>query len=215
MACAGRACRGQTVVSTGARRAPRAGSLPIAEHGLMGNLVTVSTNQLAGTVFGPASSVFYDTLLAYLDRGWQVLPGSAWLRAGSPGPTGPAPPPVRRYPVAWRASGPLCPAVRSAVPVGGPRSTPAGCGSLSGPTHRTTAYHLHGMTAIRPEPLGESIHPISRRSGCPLARSRFGTCFRSPSTRVQMAPVRGSPRGRDLPFCAVEYWAARFRSTVR
>ena len=30
-------------------------------------------NELAGTVFGPASSVFYDTLLAYLERGWQVL----------------------------------------------------------------------------------------------------------------------------------------------
>jgi hypothetical protein len=27
-------------------------------------------------VFGPASSVFYDTLLAYLERGWQVL---GWL----------------------------------------------------------------------------------------------------------------------------------------
>jgi len=33
-------------------------------------------DQLAGTVFGPASSVFYDTLLAYLVRGWHVL---AWL----------------------------------------------------------------------------------------------------------------------------------------
>ena len=33
-------------------------------------------NELAGTVFGPASSVFYDTLLAYLERGWQVL---GWL----------------------------------------------------------------------------------------------------------------------------------------
>jgi hypothetical protein len=33
-------------------------------------------NELAGTVFGPASSIFYDTLLAYLERGWQVL---AWL----------------------------------------------------------------------------------------------------------------------------------------
>ena len=33
-------------------------------------------NELAGTVFGPASSVFYDTLLAYLDRGWQVF---LWL----------------------------------------------------------------------------------------------------------------------------------------
>jgi hypothetical protein len=30
-------------------------------------------NELAGTVFGPASSVFYDTLLAYLERGWQVF----------------------------------------------------------------------------------------------------------------------------------------------
>ena len=30
-------------------------------------------NELAGTVFGPASSVFYDTLGAYLERGWQVL----------------------------------------------------------------------------------------------------------------------------------------------
>jgi hypothetical protein len=30
-------------------------------------------DHLAGTVFGPASSVFYDTLLAYLQRGRQVL----------------------------------------------------------------------------------------------------------------------------------------------
>ena len=33
-------------------------------------------NELAGTVFGPASRVFYDTLGAYLERGWQVL---GWL----------------------------------------------------------------------------------------------------------------------------------------
>jgi hypothetical protein len=33
-------------------------------------------NQLAGTVFGPASTVFYDTLLSYLERGQQVL---LWL----------------------------------------------------------------------------------------------------------------------------------------
>ena len=33
-------------------------------------------NELAGMVFGPASSVFYDTLLAYLERGWQVF---LWL----------------------------------------------------------------------------------------------------------------------------------------
>jgi hypothetical protein len=31
---------------------------------------------LAGTVFGPAASVFYATLLAYLVRGWQVI---LWL----------------------------------------------------------------------------------------------------------------------------------------
>jgi hypothetical protein len=33
-------------------------------------------NELAGTIFGPASSVFYDTLLTYLERGWQVF---LWL----------------------------------------------------------------------------------------------------------------------------------------
>jgi hypothetical protein len=33
-------------------------------------------DELAGTVFGPASSVFYDALLAYLERGRQVL---LWL----------------------------------------------------------------------------------------------------------------------------------------
>jgi hypothetical protein len=33
-------------------------------------------DQLAGSVFGPASAVFYDTLLAYLQRGAQVL---LWL----------------------------------------------------------------------------------------------------------------------------------------
>ncbi|HET6919757.1 MAG TPA: hypothetical protein VFI46_09870 [Jiangellaceae bacterium] len=33
-------------------------------------------NELAGTVFGPASSVFYDTLLTYLERGWRVF---LWL----------------------------------------------------------------------------------------------------------------------------------------
>ncbi len=32
-------------------------------------------NELTGTVFGPASDVFYDQLLTYLQRGWQVLLG--------------------------------------------------------------------------------------------------------------------------------------------
>ncbi len=34
------------------------------------------TDQLSGTAFGPASRVFYDTMLAYLDRGQQVV---LWL----------------------------------------------------------------------------------------------------------------------------------------
>ena len=33
-------------------------------------------NELAGTVFGPASTVFYDTLLSFLERGQKVL---LWL----------------------------------------------------------------------------------------------------------------------------------------
>jgi len=33
-------------------------------------------NELAGTVFGPASRIFFDTLLAYLERGWHVF---LWL----------------------------------------------------------------------------------------------------------------------------------------
>lgn len=66
------------------RRRPRmTGIIGVA---LLGNALLVGfalsvgrqlfINQLSGTVFGPASSVFYDTLLAYLERGWQVL---AWL----------------------------------------------------------------------------------------------------------------------------------------
>ncbi len=41
-------------------------------------------NQLEGTVFGPASRVFYDTLLAYLERGQDVLlgVGVAFVLAG-------------------------------------------------------------------------------------------------------------------------------------
>jgi hypothetical protein len=47
-------------------------------------------NQLAGTVFGPASRVFYDQLLSYLERGQQVLLALGlllvvvgWFTAGS------------------------------------------------------------------------------------------------------------------------------------
>lgn len=66
------------------RRRPR--MTGIIGVGLLGNAFLVGfalsvgrqlfINDLSGTVFGPASSVFYDTLLAYLVRGWHVL---AWL----------------------------------------------------------------------------------------------------------------------------------------
>jgi len=66
------------------RRRPRmAGIIGV---GLLANALLVAfalsvgrqlfINDLAGTVFGPASSVFYDTLLAYLERGWHVM---VWL----------------------------------------------------------------------------------------------------------------------------------------
>ena len=64
-----------------ARRRPR--MTVIIGLGLVANALLVALalsigrelfiNELEGTVFGPASSVFYDTLLAYLERGWQVL----------------------------------------------------------------------------------------------------------------------------------------------
>ncbi len=67
-----------------ARRRPR--MTAIVGLGLAANALLVALalsvgrqlfiNELAGTVFGPASSVFYDTLLAYLQRGWQMI---LWL----------------------------------------------------------------------------------------------------------------------------------------
>ena len=88
-------------------------------------------NELAGTVFGLASSVFYDTLGAYLERGWQVL---GWLGlilvvgVGSPGPTPPVPPSARPCPAAWSPSGHSWPTGRSAVPVGGRGQRPVASG---------------------------------------------------------------------------------------
>jgi hypothetical protein len=51
-----------------------ANAVLIALAGSIGRQLFV--NELAGTVFGPASRVFFDTLAAYLDRGQQVL---LWL----------------------------------------------------------------------------------------------------------------------------------------
>jgi len=62
------------------RRPPMAvaiGILLVANMLVMAVVLSIGrqlfVNELAGTVFGPASTVFYDTLLAYLDRGWQVF----------------------------------------------------------------------------------------------------------------------------------------------
>jgi len=67
-----------------ARRRPRTtviiGVLLVANALLVALALTIGRqlfiDALAGTTFGPASSVFYDTLLAYLDRGRQVF---LWL----------------------------------------------------------------------------------------------------------------------------------------
>jgi hypothetical protein len=66
------------------RRRPRATviiGVLIAANGLLLALALsvgrqLFVNELSGTVFGPASSVFYDTLLSYLERGQRVL---VWL----------------------------------------------------------------------------------------------------------------------------------------
>ena len=66
-----------------ARRRPRMGvviGVVLAANAvLLGLLLSIGrqlfVNHLEGTVFGPASRVFYDTLLAYLERGQDVLLG--------------------------------------------------------------------------------------------------------------------------------------------
>jgi hypothetical protein len=67
-----------------ARRRPRmvvtVGAVLVANALLLAFALSVArqlfVDHLSGTVFGPASSVFYDTLLSYLERGWRVM---AWL----------------------------------------------------------------------------------------------------------------------------------------
>ncbi len=66
------------------RRRPRmtvAIGILVAANGLLMALALsigrqLFVNELSGTVFGPASSIFYDTLLSYLERGQRVL---LWL----------------------------------------------------------------------------------------------------------------------------------------
>ena len=84
--------------------------------GLLGNALLVGfalsvgrqlfINELSGTVFGPASSVFYDTLLLTSSVAGTSSPGSVsswWPPVGSLGPTPRVPLLVRRCVVAWRA----------------------------------------------------------------------------------------------------------------
>ena len=89
-----------------ARRRPRMtgiiGLALVANALLLALLLSVGRqlfiNQLAGTTFGPASSVFYDTLLTYLQRGRQVLLwlGVTFVVVGwFAGRNRPAPPPPR------------------------------------------------------------------------------------------------------------------------
>ena len=76
-----------------------------------------SSTQLAGTTFGPASRVFYETLLSYLERGQEVVlwlglivvvaglfAGAEQVRHGRPHAACPA---------AWRASAPASAGARS------------------------------------------------------------------------------------------------------
>jgi hypothetical protein len=72
-----------------ARMAAWIGAVLAANALLVAFLIAVGRqlfiNDLTGTVFGPASSVLYDTLLSYLSRGWQtflwlglILIGAGW-----------------------------------------------------------------------------------------------------------------------------------------
>ena len=98
-----------------ARRRPRMtvwiGAIVAANALLLALMLSVGqqlfVNHLAGTAFGPASRVFYKTLLAYLERGQEVVLwlGSSWSwPACSPARTGTAPRSARPCPVVWRTS---------------------------------------------------------------------------------------------------------------
>ncbi len=90
-------------------------------------------NDLAGTVFGPASSVFYDTLLKYLVRGWHVFVwlgvifiASGWFAGRTS--SGVA---VRRATCGVLESAGAAMSTRSAASAAGWSATPSGSGSSS------------------------------------------------------------------------------------
>ena len=88
-------------------------------------------NELAGTVFGPASSVPWPTRCWPISSAAGRCCGSGcswWSWGGSPGPTPPVALSARHCPAAWSRSGHSWPTVALAVPVGGSRQTPGGPG---------------------------------------------------------------------------------------
>ena len=160
-------------------------------------------DKLAGSDFGPASSVFYDTLLGYLERGWKVifwlgliLVVTGWFTGSNP-PAPPSGPPCR---AAWRPSERQWPTDQSAVPGAGSRPTPAGCGwpsACSGPSS------CCGATTSRSPGCSGRWHSwscswqSSRSWSAPAARQ--ATPARHPKPAARPAPTirkARSPSGR-------------------
>ena len=167
-------------------------------------------NQLEGTVFGPASRVFYDTLLAYLERGQDVLLGvgvafvlAGWFagenRYGTAVRTT-----VARASRAWVLASVT---VRSALPAAGWRPTAGGCGSSPSSSARwscsgATRSRWNGCGGPwRPSswgwpPSSSSSAPVAMSVGSGGLRSDRGSgrlthaVLRSP---VLVARRRGSP----------------------
>ena len=122
-------------------------------------------NELAGTVFGPASWVFYDTLGAYLERGWQVLfwlglllVVVGWFTGSNASGTA-----VRTTLSGGLESvGAQLADTPSAVPAAGWRPTPAGSGSRSASLVSSACC---GATTSRSSQLGWSLLGGGRAPG--------------------------------------------------
>ena len=108
-------------------------------------------DKLAGSVFGPASAVFYDTLLAYLERGWKVLLWLGLILVVAGWFTG-----SNRLGTAARStvSGGLqtVGAAMADGPVGGAGRWPATASRVSRNTHRRSADARRGHARAGPGP---------------------------------------------------------------
>ncbi len=151
-------------------------------------------DELAGTVFGPASSVFYDTLLAYLERGWQVflwlgviLVVVGWFTGSNTSGTA-----VRTTisPAVWSPPVPAWPTARSAAPAGGSRPTHGGCAS---PSACSVPWSCCGATTSR-------CRGSFGRSCSSSSYWRSSRSWSEPAVgRTPPAPCRKSPRTRRTP----------------